>query len=144
MEIKHQFHINASPKTIFNAITTQAGINGWWAGNAKVNTELEQDSVLIFVKETQTVEMVLKAKEKKDSEKFTWLCTTNGNPVWINTILSFEITKSGTGSELNFTHTNFEDKWKDHPAYQMTIDGWKHFMSSLKDFCETGKGQPWG
>src|SRR5438045_2341481 len=74
MEIKHQLQINASSKIIFDAITTQAGITGWWAGNSKVNTELEKDSVLIFVKENQTVEMVLRAKEKRANEKFSWLC----------------------------------------------------------------------
>lgn len=143
MDIKHELKINAAPQQIFNAISTRKGIKGWWAINCKVNCNINQESTMTFVKEDKTVVMNFITKEKTENKNLKWFCNNNGNPVWINSILNFEIKEKSNGSILVFTHSTFDDKFKDHPAYKMTVDGWNFFMKSLKSFCETGKGQPW-
>lgn len=42
---------------------------------------------------------------------------------------------------MKFAHAGLTDGG---PPYEMTSEGWKHFMKSLKTYAETGTGQPWG
>jgi uncharacterized protein YndB with AHSA1/START domain len=144
MDIKHQIQINAGAKTIYDALTTKKGIEGWWSLNCEINCKPGQESVMTFVKDDRTVVMHFITKEVIENKKLVWLCNDNGNPVWINSTLSFEITDGQNGKTLTFIHSGFDKQFKGHPAYQMTVDGWNFFMKSLISYCETGKGQAWG
>jgi hypothetical protein len=52
--------------------------------------------------------------------------------------------ESNDSCRFSFTHNGFDEKWEGSPPYVMTKEGWEHFMQSLKNYCESGKGQPWG
>ena len=62
----------------------------------------------------------------------------------VNNTLTFKIKKNGKGSILTFTQNSSAPAWKKHPEHQNIVDGWYFFMDSLKNYCETGKGEPWG
>lgn len=143
MDIKQVLQIKATPQQVYDAVTTQQGIEGWWSQVCHISSKIGELSFMKFIKDDRVVGMYFRIDELQPMEKVLWTCVQNGNPAWINTKLEFEIKKSKEGSELIFTHKNFDAKWKGTPPYQMTIDGWQFFMNSLKSFCETGKGQPW-
>jgi hypothetical protein len=70
-----------------------------------------------------------------------WACLDNGNPVWPGTTLEFRTEAEEGGVAFTLVHDGFAEDQS--PPFQMTRDGWGHFVSSLKAYCETGTGQPW-
>jgi uncharacterized protein YndB with AHSA1/START domain len=145
MSIKFEFEINAEPETVFNAVTTKKGYQGWWAAVCDIDCKQNHLSSIRFVKEHTTENMIFKTIEVKNKEKLVWLCTSNNVfESMINNTLTFVITKSGKGSILTFTQNSSDPKWEKHPEHQQIIAGWDFFMDSLKQYCETGKGEPWG
>ncbi|MEO8086568.1 MAG: SRPBCC domain-containing protein [Bacteroidota bacterium] len=144
MDIKHQLQLKATTEQVYEAISTQLGFEGWWSQVCHISSQVGELSFMKFVKEGRDVGMYFRIDELQVDKKVEWTCVQNGNPVWVNSKLSFEIEKTNDGCSLTFIHNNFDEKWKDTPPYVMTVDGWKFFMQSLKSFCETGKGQPWG
>ena len=144
MDIKHQLQLNATTQQVYEAIATQQGIEGWWSQVCHIPSNVGELSFMKFVKEDKVVGMYFRIDELQADKKIAWTCVQNSNPAWANSKLTFEIEKTVDGCSLVFIHYNFDEKWKGTPPYSMTVDGWNFFMSSLKSFCETGKGQPWG
>ena len=65
MAIKFEFEISATPETIFNAVATKKGHQGWWAAVCDVDCELNHLSSIRFIKEHITEEMCFKTIEVK-------------------------------------------------------------------------------
>ncbi|MGI9552464.1 MAG: SRPBCC family protein [Aurantibacter sp.] len=142
MDITHNFKIAASPEKVYEAAATHKGITGWWCKNSEIGTEVGAISIMHFVKDGTPVDMHFRIDELQTDKRVLWTCVENGNPMWIDTVIRFEITKEADGTQLNFVHT-FDDKWAENPMFAMIREGWVHFMDSFKSFCETGQGQPW-
>lgn len=143
MDIKHNLKINASAQTIYNAVATEKGITGWWSKDCKVGETVGSDSTLNFDKQGTIVTMGFQTLELNPNKKVVWECTKNGNPAWMGTKIITEISESGSGCDVVFSHADFDEKWKGQEPYEMTKQGWVHFINSLVSYCETGKGQPW-
>ncbi len=104
MSIKLERKINASPQTIFKAITTKKGYQGWWAVVCDVNCKLNQQSSIRFEKEDLTEEMIFKTIEVRENEKLVWLCLANNVfSSWVDTTLTFEIKGRENKNHLTFT-----------------------------------------
>jgi len=140
MDIKNSFKIKAESEAVYSAISTVKGIRGWWCKDSEIALTEGGEHSLNFLKEGKPVVMKFKIDELSPNRKVVWTCTENGNPTWIGTQLIWEIDEDGA---FRFNHANFDDKYAETPPVQMTEQGWKHFMSSLKSYCETGEGQPW-
>jgi len=143
MEITHNLKINASAETIYNAVSTNAGISGWWAKDASVGESEGEGSLLKFNKQGTIVPMSFKTIALDPNKKAVWECTENGNPAWIGTEIITEITSTESGCDVVFSHANFDEKWSGQEPFEMTKGGWDHFVASLVSYCETGSGQPW-
>lgn len=143
MNIEHKLSIKASASSIYNALSTEKGISGWWAKKAEVATEVGGTSLLSFNKQGTIVEMSFQTILLEPNKKVVWKCIENANPAWLNTEIISEITAHGDVCEVNFTHAGFDSKWKDQEAFTMTKATWSHFMDSLRSFCEKGEGQAW-
>ncbi len=140
--IDFNFSINATPETIYSALATQAGINGWWSKDCDIAASTGGTSTMRFIKEDRPVTMVFRVEELSPN-RVAWTCTNNDNPAWIDTTLVFDFKADGEGSAFTFRHGNFAEQWLNTPPYTMTAEGWQHFMNSLKAYCESGTGQPW-
>ncbi|MGI9542380.1 MAG: hypothetical protein ACR2MX_03920, partial [Cyclobacteriaceae bacterium] len=57
MDITHNLMINASPETIYDAVASEKGINGWWSKDCKVGEAEGEGSLLKFNKAGNIVEM---------------------------------------------------------------------------------------
>jgi uncharacterized protein YndB with AHSA1/START domain len=145
MAIKFELVISAPAKKIFNAITTQKGYQGWWAKVCDVDCRPDGVSSIRFEKEKVVEEMVFKVIELIPNEKLVWLCTSNNVfESWVNSTIVFEIAHKGQNSLVRFIQTSPIAFWEKHPDYSGSVAGWEFFMESLKAYCETGKGSPWG
>jgi uncharacterized protein YndB with AHSA1/START domain len=144
MEIVHNFEIRTSVDSLYDAITSQKGINGWWAKDADVGQQVGEISKMRFAKEAETVEMHFRIDEMLPTQKVSWTCVKNPNPAWIDTRIDFVIRElGGSYADFTFTHGNWDPKWEGQLPYEQTKEGWKHFMDSIRKFCETGIGEPW-
>jgi uncharacterized protein YndB with AHSA1/START domain len=142
-DIKFELDIKAGPNTIFKAVTTKKGYQGWWTLTCDINCKPDQESFIRFEKEDRTEQMCFRTKEIIENERLVWLCISNNVfSSWVGTELSFEIKKKGKGSFLTFTHCSTDPNWGKHPDHQPSAGGWDHFMGSLKTYCETGIGDP--
>lgn len=143
MDIKHNLNLNASAETIYKAVSTQQGINGWWSKDCSVGETEGGDSLLKFDKQGTIVEMGFKTESLVPNKTVIWECTQNGNPAWLGTKIKTQITELENGCEVVFSHANFDEKWKGQDPFEMTKQGWEHFVNSLRTYCEDGQGQPW-
>lgn len=143
MEIAHTIKFQVSAESVFKAVSTQNGVNGWWAKEGMVAEEVGKPSKLIFNKQGRLVEMGFETTALEENALVEWLCTENANPAWHGTKITYRISVSNEGCTLNFCHSNFDPKWNSHETFEMTKGGWQHFMNSLKKYCETGIGEPW-
>jgi uncharacterized protein YndB with AHSA1/START domain len=145
MAIHYNLLITASPATVFNAITSTIGLQGWWAKVCDIDCRVDQVSSVRFIKPDIVEEMLFKTTEFNTNKKMVWLCVSNNVfESWVGTTLSFELNKDGEKTHLAFTQVSADKNWKRHPDFRGTKQGWDYFMESLKNFCEAGEGDPWG
>ena len=143
MDITHNLNIKASPETVYNAVSTHQGINGWWSKNCQVSETVGGDSILKFDKQGTIVRMDFRTEQLIPNEKVIWTCIKNGNPMWIGTKIITEIKSTAHGSEVQFSHAGFDEAHAGKEGFEMTKSGWDHFVNSLVSYCENGEGQPW-
>lgn len=133
--IFHSLVIEASPDKVYEAITTQKGLSGWWTPQTTATPEVGSTATFAFddyVKEMKVEELV-------PSTKVKWLCV-KAYPEWIGTTITFELKPHAKGTALLFHH----DGWKDYTAeFAGCSFDWALFLRSLKLLCETGKGLPY-
>ena len=133
-DIHHEIQTNATRAAITEALTTQAGLQAWWA----TQTDLDGDAVtMTFDKEGRTVVMKFRVDEVVPGERIRWTCTDNGNPVWPGTTLTWTL----DGPTIRFTHAGFKETAS--VPYSMTVEGWRHFCTSLQAHLDAGSGAPW-
>jgi uncharacterized protein YndB with AHSA1/START domain len=138
-DIRHDLELPISPNALHQAITTKAGIEGWWSKDCEIASDVGGTHELRFVKGDRTVVMRFRVDEISPN-RVAWTCTDNGNPVWVDTTLTFSITARGDGSVLTLDHRGFKEDAS--PPYRMTVEGWGHVMQSLRAYAEAGQGQP--
>lgn len=143
MDITHNLEIKATPATIYNAVATEKGISSWWSKDCSVAETEGGNSVLKFDKQGAIVEMGFKTLSLAPNKKVVWECTENANPAWIGTKIITEISGRADGCSVVFSHAGFDEKWGGQDPFEMTKQGWEHFVSSLVSYCEKGEGQPW-
>lgn len=150
--IRHELRLTADTEAARAAVVSLDGIRGWWAKDAtSTGEEPGSEHVLRFVKGDRTVAMTFRVDAVED-DRVTWTCTDNGNPIWPGTTLTWRIealagrdgvgTDGDRGTRVVFEHAGFRVS-ADHPAYAMTVEGWRHFVDSLRSYVETGAGEPW-
>jgi uncharacterized protein YndB with AHSA1/START domain len=158
MNICHRIIINAPAEQVYEAITTQDGLAGWWTSDIKVKPAVGNTARFSFGP-SYFKEMVITAL--MPGKQVKWNCVT-GAGEWIGTDITFQL-QSGDSDSLLAAHPEMEgqlqqqktlhngtllifnhNNWKEAtPMYAECNYTWGQFLKSLKLFCETGKGLPW-
>jgi uncharacterized protein YndB with AHSA1/START domain len=145
-EIDHEVWIEADGETVFEALTTTSGLDGWWGKAVNAEPELgyvvELDHGLGDLLRMEITELV-------PDEKLTWTCVSDfsdpSNPAteWRGTTLTFEVAPRETvelvGTKhdvtiLRFTHAG----WPPGARWQSFCNAaWGQTLSTgLKHHCE--------
>jgi uncharacterized protein YndB with AHSA1/START domain len=156
--IHHELLIEAPATKIFDALTTQEGLSGWWTPEATTKPERGAIARIPFgpdyFKRMRVDELVPETLVR-------WTCI-EGVGEWVDTKLSFEI-EGGGAVALARTHDELDDQvaqlkhpdaatllifrqegWRAQtPMFAECNYSWGRFLRSLKLYCETGKGRPW-
>ena len=136
--IKQEIQIAAGLDKVYAALSTQAGYRGWWNAVGEVPERFGGEAQLKFVKDGTPVNMAFRIDALQRNEAVRWTCIAHDMPSWVGTTLDWKLSQQGDGVLVSFEHAG----WKD-AGPEAVAQGWKHFLSSLKLYVETGTGQPW-
>ena len=134
-EIRHFLNIKSSPEKVYRAITEQEGLASWWTRETIAKPQIGSIAEFKFGDRYHNKMRVIRLVPHKIVE---WECLM-GDKEWIGTTFRFELIPDKENTNLRFTH----GKWKEMTDFFASCNfQWGHYMRSLKDYCETGKGEP--
>ncbi len=129
--IFHQLIINADPKVIYEAITSQKGLSSWWIKDCEAKAEVGYINTFTFEGYPSTK---MKIRKLVTDTKIVWKCV-EGDKEWRGTKLTFSISSENSGSILQFKHA----KWKRQSSFYATCNfHWARHFIMLKEYCESG------
>jgi uncharacterized protein YndB with AHSA1/START domain len=136
--------IQARPSVLYAALTTEAGLRGWWTQDCDVARVPGDTHRMRFGPHHKDLRV-----EQLQAERLVhWRCTgalidlpeLSRKDEWIGTELVFRLEAQGEGqTRLHFEHPGLV------PAiacYEVCAQGWQHFLASLQQYAETGRGMP--
>jgi hypothetical protein len=135
-DILHKVGIkSASLNAVYNALTTTAGLSGWWTSDTQGETEV--GGVLRFRFGSGGFDM--KVLELRPAGHVLWQ-VVDGPEEWIGTKIGFDLVQRGDWTIILFKHQG----WRQPVEFMHHCSTkWAVFLLSLKSLLETGKGTPW-
>jgi uncharacterized protein YndB with AHSA1/START domain len=135
--IKHLFHISAPKEKVFEALTTISGLSNWWT--TSINGDSNTGGVIQF-RFGDFGGPDMKVKEIIPNKSVSWECV-GGSEGWLGHIFSFHL-----DTNENKTRVSFEQSgWKETgDFYASCTFSWGRYMESLRQYCQTGKGEAFG
>ncbi|MEH6473407.1 MAG: SRPBCC domain-containing protein [Halopseudomonas sp.] len=135
-KVKHRVGIAGSIDKIFNALTTDTGLAGWWASSAIVNAEVGGKVNLTFdglaVLRFQYVEI--------QPHKLVSIKCLAGPGPWQDSEIRFELERADHQVFVSLTHDNSASSEDDFLYFSTK---WTCYLLSLRDLIETGNGRPY-
>ena len=131
--------VNASPDALFDALTTVTGLAAWW--NPATGTGATGGELRFIMNDPEP--LVIHVDEATRPTSVRWTVTDCPFlPDWIGTRPTFTITPVDTdASELHFRHQGLTEELE---CIDMCTRSWNHYMTSLRDYLEIGRGSPIG
>ncbi|GAA0544285.1 SRPBCC family protein [Chitinophaga japonensis] len=133
-EIRHNVVIKAAPGKVYEAVTTQEGIEHWWCKQTTAKPELGFVNVFTFGKTRNE----MKVTGLSPGKRVEWECL-DAIEEWIGTRISFDLEERNGHTLLRFTHAGWRAVTD---TFAECNYHWALFMKSLKSLCETGSGTP--
>lgn len=128
--------VESTPDNIYKAITEQKGLSSWWTTSSKAEAKEGTTSEFNF-----PGGFVIKMKvDKLDSanHKVKWTAV-QGAPDWGGTYVTWELTPVDNGTKVVLGHHNYGSY---DGSFGAVAYNWASFLTSLKQYVETGKGMP--
>lgn len=138
--------LNAPPLAVYDALTTEQGIKGWWTPDCEVGSAVGDKSVFRFddMVDVMRIDALIPGREVRWHvvQQDNHLSDVLGNNTeWVGTDIVFQLSEHEDGGTiLHFRHDGLTP---DLACYQICNNGWTHFMrTSLPSLLETGHGHP--
>ena len=108
----HQVWINASTAKLYEAISTEKGVGGWW--DEPHATEPDGGLVWEFSPGAEHGVLRMKVLERVEGKRVEWECISThpkSSPAsaWTDTHVIFEITERKNGAILDFRHAGWDE-----------------------------------
>lgn len=137
--------LDAAPAAVYAALTTPAGLRGWWTRDCDVSTEVGGTLRFRFGAHWKAMRI-----ERLDPDReVRWECTTahidmaqfRRKDEWVGTQIVFRLSPLESGrTRLDFEHVGLVPAFE---CWDVCADGWRHYLGSLQQFIETGRGTPY-
>lgn len=135
--IKNLFHIDAPNEKVYKALSTIDGLSNWWTTQTTGDSKV--DGIIQF-RFGDFGGPDMKVKEMKPNESVTWECVS-GPEDWIGTTFTFKLDKNEEKTRVRFEQSG----WKEtNDFYASCSFSWGRYMESLRQYCQTGKGEAFG
>jgi uncharacterized protein YndB with AHSA1/START domain len=131
--------IRAPRRTVFDALTTVPGLEGWWASEVAGSPERDGTFELRFRGAGETITM--RVDDTEPDRVVAWTCLNHsGLTDWNGTGIRFDLSDAGDDcARLAFRHRGLVPEL---PCYEQCHAGWDHFLGSLVSFAEGRGGTP--
>jgi uncharacterized protein YndB with AHSA1/START domain len=134
--IKHLFHINAKRADVFKAISTIDGLAKWWT--TKTSGSADKGGIIQF--RFGDVGPDMEVTEIKKDESITWKCVASPHG-WVGNTLTINLDENEGKTRVRFSHDGFSQQ---DDFYAICSFTWGRYMESLRQLCQTGKGEAFG
>lgn len=140
VDIVHRVGIEAPASKLYAALSTIDGLANWWTrattGDSKV------DGTIAFRFHTPTGAEIggfdMDVRELVPDEKVRWRVTA-GPAEWVGTDIEFLLSPQDDYTIVMFGHR----QWREEVEFTAHCSTkWATFLLSLRDFVESGKGNP--
>ena len=129
------FGTKTAAPVIRDALTTLTGLASWWTTETAGDTNQHGTVTFTFGGNGGFDMRVIRS----DAQHVHWECV-KGPDDWLGTRIEFDIETRETHSQVMFRHAG----WKsENPFFHHCSTKWATFLLSLRDYVETGKGQPY-
>jgi uncharacterized protein YndB with AHSA1/START domain len=131
--------VQAHPDVLFDALTTASGLTAWWT-DATGSGDTGGEVRFSFAPPEPCV---MHVDEATRPAVVRWTVTACGFlPDWVGTRPTFTIIPlDGDASELQFRHHGLTAELD---CIEDCTRGWDHFLESLRQYAEVGRGMPRG
>src|SRR5258708_39517620 len=129
-DILHEVAIFASPDKVFQALTEQPGIEGWWTPHAVAEPKVGSIVEAHFANDRFIVKMQIDALEPE--RKVEW-SIQQGDLEWRGTHITWDISPTPKGSRLLFGQRGFASA---NGSLLGTSYNWGFYITSLIDYLE--------
>lgn len=142
--IYHKIGIRAGAADIVKALTTKAGLAGWWtrevSGKFNNGTTTPGDLIRFDFEQKGGFDMKVTTVAP---ERVTWECT-GGPEDWVGSHIDFDLKPATTSDGKTMTLIYFRHQdWKNENEFTAHCSmKWATFLLSLRDLVEVGQGQP--
>jgi uncharacterized protein YndB with AHSA1/START domain len=136
--------VEATPAAVYAALTTPEGLRGWWTQDCDVATQVGGTIHFRFGRTRKA----MRIESLQPGREVRWLCmgahiAATGlarRDEWVGTQVVFVLTPEGEArTRLDFEHVGLVPAFE---CYDLCSDGWRHYLGSLQQFIETGRGTP--
>lgn len=132
----HQIAVGAPRGDVFSALTTPAGLAGWWT--ADVEAKPKEGSAALFGFGDRSTVFVMRIEELIEAELVRWTCTGRTDE-WEGTELTWELLGDDNATDVVFTHGNWDATGD---VYRICNTTWGALLYRLKAYAETGDPDP--
>jgi uncharacterized protein YndB with AHSA1/START domain len=137
-KIIHVLSIDAPRTDVFSAIGTGEGLSSWWSTRVEAAESIGGEIRFTF---TKNFNPVMEITDKKRDERIEWKCTAGHEP-WRDNRFTFALEDVDGRVRLTFTQEYAKELSDvDYGTYNFN---WGYYLNSLKQYCETGRGMPYG
>lgn len=131
--------VKAGPEALFNALTSVSGLSAWWTeatGSGDAGGELR-----FFIDSPEPCVMHVDQATWPTSVQWT-VTECRFLPDWVGTRPTWTINRVNRDvTELHFRHQGLTAELD---CIEVCTRGWNHFLMSLREYVEGGRGMPHG
>jgi uncharacterized protein YndB with AHSA1/START domain len=135
--IYHLLDIATPRESVFDALTTGAGLSSWWTTQARVDRAVVGGHVQVSFRGPFNPRLLI--VDLRSPSRLVWE-GVEGHDSWGDTVISFDLAASAEGTRLAFRHRMGPDVPDDIRA--SANFNWGYYLNSLRLHCETGTGRP--
>jgi len=137
--------IGAPVAKVYEALTTQRGIRGWWTASSEVGTAVGEQITIRF----GTTFKVMRIEELHQDAKVRWKVIEAHLDVpgltradeWVGTEIVFQLEReSDAATRLRIEHIGLTPEVA---CFELCSQGWSRFLASFRSYVETGSGAPY-
>jgi uncharacterized protein YndB with AHSA1/START domain len=133
----HQVNVNATPETIYKAVSTADGLQAFWTSDSQAEPKVGSIATFGFGGPTQR----MRIDEIVPGKRVKWTAL-NDFPTWDKTTVSWEIAPAEKGeTSVTFRHANWSDAVSQDDLGSINYT-WGLIVERLKQYTETGKPNP--
>lgn len=133
--ILFSYSIESSPEAVYQALTEQKHIQGWWTSDTRIEPKEGTEAHFGFGEKGA---FSFNIATLSPNEAVEW-DNPQGPPDWAGTTVRFDLSADENGTQVLFGHRGYATE---EGSFAMVSFNWAFFLMSLKAYLETGQGTP--